>query len=188
MAGLDARARRRRSSTSPRSVGSRPSRRSASTTAPRPRSCTSPARWPSSCRRACGCNGIAPGLVKTDMAKALWEPNEEAIARHTPVGRLGEPADIANVAVFLCSDAASWITGHHARRRRRCHAPGLISRGADWMELDAGDGRHQHRGGRGRRRRRSAGRARSRCWSSRPRRPTGSRCPRTAGSGRRPAA
>jgi NAD(P)-dependent dehydrogenase (short-subunit alcohol dehydrogenase family) len=56
-------------------------------------------------------NAIAPGLVKTDMARALWEPNEEAIARHTPVGRLGEPTDIANAAVFLCSDAASWITG-----------------------------------------------------------------------------
>jgi NAD(P)-dependent dehydrogenase (short-subunit alcohol dehydrogenase family) len=55
--------------------------------------------------------GIAPGLVKTDMARVLWEPNEEAMARHTPVGRLGEPADIANVAAFLCSDAASWMTG-----------------------------------------------------------------------------
>jgi NAD(P)-dependent dehydrogenase (short-subunit alcohol dehydrogenase family) len=55
--------------------------------------------------------GIAPGLVKTDMARALWEPNEEAMARHTPVGRLGEPADIANVAAFLCSPAASWMTG-----------------------------------------------------------------------------
>jgi NAD(P)-dependent dehydrogenase (short-subunit alcohol dehydrogenase family) len=55
--------------------------------------------------------GIAPGLVKTDMAKALWEPNEEAMARHTPVGRLGVPEDIGNVAAFLCSDAASWMTG-----------------------------------------------------------------------------
>jgi NAD(P)-dependent dehydrogenase (short-subunit alcohol dehydrogenase family) len=56
-------------------------------------------------------NAIAPGLVKTDMARALWEPNEEAIARHMPAGRLGEPVDIANAATFLCSDAASWITG-----------------------------------------------------------------------------
>ena len=55
--------------------------------------------------------GIAPGLVKTDMARALWEPHEEAMARHMPVGRLGVPDDIANAAVFLCSDAASWITG-----------------------------------------------------------------------------
>src|SRR5688572_29587538 len=40
-------------------------------------------------------NAIAPGLVKTDMARALWEPNEEAIGRHMPLGRLGEPVDIA---------------------------------------------------------------------------------------------
>jgi len=56
-------------------------------------------------------NAIAPGLVKTDMARALWEPNEEAMARHHPLARLGEPDDIANAAVFLCSDASSWITG-----------------------------------------------------------------------------
>lgn len=56
-------------------------------------------------------NAIAPGLVKTDMARALWEPNEAAMARRMPLARLGEPTDIANAAVFLCSDAASWITG-----------------------------------------------------------------------------
>ena len=56
-------------------------------------------------------NALAPGLVKTDMARVLWQPNEEALARHTPLGRLGEPQDIADAAVFLCSDRASWITG-----------------------------------------------------------------------------
>lgn len=56
-------------------------------------------------------NAIAPGLVKTDMARALWEPNEGAIAAHTPLRRLGEPRDIAAAALFLASDAASWITG-----------------------------------------------------------------------------
>jgi NAD(P)-dependent dehydrogenase (short-subunit alcohol dehydrogenase family) len=56
-------------------------------------------------------NAIAPGLVKTDMARALWEPNEAAIAAHHPLARLGEPEDIGNAAVFLCSDASSWITG-----------------------------------------------------------------------------
>ncbi len=56
-------------------------------------------------------NGIAPGLVKTDFARALWEPNEEATARHVPLKRLGEPDDIARAALFLVSDAASWITG-----------------------------------------------------------------------------
>jgi len=56
-------------------------------------------------------NAIAPGLVKTDMARALWEPNEEAIAAHVPLHRLGEPEDVARAAAFLCSDASSWITG-----------------------------------------------------------------------------
>lgn len=56
-------------------------------------------------------NAICPGLVKTDMARALWESNEEAVASMVPLGRLGEPEDIANAAVFLASDAASWITG-----------------------------------------------------------------------------
>ena len=56
-------------------------------------------------------NAIAPGLVKTDMARALWEPNEEAMARTMPLRRLGEPQDIGRAAAFLCSDAASWITG-----------------------------------------------------------------------------
>ena len=57
-------------------------------------------------------NALAPGLVKTDMARALWEPAEEQIARAVPLRRLGEPADIAAAALFLASDTASWITGH----------------------------------------------------------------------------
>jgi len=57
-------------------------------------------------------NGLAPGLVKTELARALWEPGEESIARRLPLRRLGEPSDIASAALFLCSDAASWITGH----------------------------------------------------------------------------
>jgi NAD(P)-dependent dehydrogenase (short-subunit alcohol dehydrogenase family) len=57
-------------------------------------------------------NAVAPGLVKTDMARALWEPAGERFAAVLPLRRLGEPADIANAVVFLVSDAASWITGH----------------------------------------------------------------------------
>ncbi len=56
-------------------------------------------------------NAIAPALVKTDMARALWEPNEAAMARGHALGRLGEPDDIAGGALFLLSDASSWITG-----------------------------------------------------------------------------
>ena len=56
-------------------------------------------------------NAIAPGLVKTDFARALWEPNEAGIARAMPLHRLGEPEDIAHAALFLASDLASWVTG-----------------------------------------------------------------------------
>lgn len=56
-------------------------------------------------------NAIAPGLVKTYFARALWEKNEEAIARRLPLKRLGEPEDIAGAAVFLASDASAWMTG-----------------------------------------------------------------------------
>jgi NAD(P)-dependent dehydrogenase (short-subunit alcohol dehydrogenase family) len=57
-------------------------------------------------------NALAPGLVKTEFARALWEPGEASIARRLPLRRLGEVDDIAKAALFLCSDAASWITGH----------------------------------------------------------------------------
>jgi NAD(P)-dependent dehydrogenase (short-subunit alcohol dehydrogenase family) len=56
-------------------------------------------------------NAIAPGLVKTDMARALWEPAEAVVAARMPLRRLGEPVDIANAALFLVSDLGSWITG-----------------------------------------------------------------------------
>jgi NAD(P)-dependent dehydrogenase (short-subunit alcohol dehydrogenase family) len=58
-------------------------------------------------------NAISPGLVKTELARALWETNEEAIAARLPLRRLGEVEDIASAALFLASDAASWITGQN---------------------------------------------------------------------------
>jgi NAD(P)-dependent dehydrogenase (short-subunit alcohol dehydrogenase family) len=56
-------------------------------------------------------NAVAPGLVKTHLAKALWEENEEQIATFMPLGRLGEPEDIAKAVVFLSGDTSSWMTG-----------------------------------------------------------------------------
>lgn len=56
-------------------------------------------------------NAICPGLVKTDMARALWEGNEGSVSGLVPLHRLGEPEDIANAALFLASNASSWITG-----------------------------------------------------------------------------
>jgi NAD(P)-dependent dehydrogenase (short-subunit alcohol dehydrogenase family) len=58
-------------------------------------------------------NALAPGLIKTDFARALWQ--DEALAQRriatTPLGRLGEPSDIAGAAVLLASAAGSYITG-----------------------------------------------------------------------------
>lgn len=56
-------------------------------------------------------NAIAPGLVKTDFARALWEQNGDKIAQAWPLKRLGEPEDIAGAALFLASDLSSWMTG-----------------------------------------------------------------------------
>jgi len=58
-------------------------------------------------------NCIAPGLVKTDFARALWDTPEaeRRSSSTTPLRRLGEPDDIAGAAVFLASKAGAWMTG-----------------------------------------------------------------------------
>ncbi len=58
-------------------------------------------------------NAIAPGVVKTDFARALWEDQKvhDATAARTPMRRLGDPDDIAGVAVMLASRAGGWMTG-----------------------------------------------------------------------------
>ena len=58
-------------------------------------------------------NAIAPGLIKTDFAKALWEDDQRRKEREaaTPLRRIGAPRDIGGIAVFLASDAAAFITG-----------------------------------------------------------------------------
>jgi NAD(P)-dependent dehydrogenase (short-subunit alcohol dehydrogenase family) len=56
-------------------------------------------------------NAIAPGLVKTDFARALWEPGGEEQPRPWPLQRIGQPDDIARAALYLCSDLSSWVTG-----------------------------------------------------------------------------
>ncbi len=58
-------------------------------------------------------NCIAPGLVKTDFAKALWENKDLVEARNaaTPLRRIGEPSEIGPVAAFLAAPASSFITG-----------------------------------------------------------------------------
>ncbi len=56
-------------------------------------------------------NAVAPGLVKTHMARALWEPDEAGIAARHPMKRIGMPDDIASATLFFASDASAWITG-----------------------------------------------------------------------------
>lgn len=56
-------------------------------------------------------NAVAPGVVRTQLAQALWEPHEERLAEALPLGRIGEPEDIADAVVFLAGSASRWVTG-----------------------------------------------------------------------------
>lgn len=57
-------------------------------------------------------NAIAPGVIKTELARAVWEVREPVLTRTLPMRRLGTVEDVARAALFLASDASSWITGH----------------------------------------------------------------------------
>lgn len=57
-------------------------------------------------------NGIAPGATRTDALESVLTPAiETSMLAHTPIHRLGEPQDMANAALYLCSPAASWVSG-----------------------------------------------------------------------------
>ena len=58
-------------------------------------------------------NCIAPGLLKPDFAKALWEDEQAVAARNaaTPLRRIGEPEEIAGAVVYLASSASTFMTG-----------------------------------------------------------------------------
>jgi NAD(P)-dependent dehydrogenase (short-subunit alcohol dehydrogenase family) len=56
-------------------------------------------------------NAIAPGIVRTQLARALWEDKEDELNAALPLGRIGEPEDIGKAAAFLAGDNSSWMTG-----------------------------------------------------------------------------
>ena len=56
-------------------------------------------------------NAVAPGIVRTHLARALWENHEEQLNSTLPLGRIGEPDDIADAITFLGGDASRWMTG-----------------------------------------------------------------------------
>jgi 3-oxoacyl-[acyl-carrier protein] reductase len=57
-------------------------------------------------------NAVAPGFIATDMTAKLGEEILQKVRAEIPLGRLGEPQDVADAVLFLASDAASFITGH----------------------------------------------------------------------------
>jgi 3-oxoacyl-[acyl-carrier protein] reductase len=56
-------------------------------------------------------NAIAPGFIETDMTRALTDAQRDTLRAQIPLGRLGQPEDIARAVVFLASDQADYITG-----------------------------------------------------------------------------
>jgi 3-oxoacyl-[acyl-carrier protein] reductase len=56
-------------------------------------------------------NAIAPGFIETDMTAAMTEKAREAVVSGVPMGRVGRAEEVAGAVVFLCSDAAAYVTG-----------------------------------------------------------------------------
>ena len=56
-------------------------------------------------------NSVAPGFIATDMTKDLPEKQTEALLSQIPLGRLGQPEEIASAVAFLVSDKGGYITG-----------------------------------------------------------------------------
>ena len=61
------------------------------------------------------CNAIAPGFIHSDMTDAMPEKARDAISSQIPMKRVGQPQDVAALAVFLAGPGASYITGEVIR-------------------------------------------------------------------------
>ena len=57
-------------------------------------------------------NAVAPGFIATEILKAMPQKLLDAMVEHTPLRRIGQPADVANAYLWLASDQASFVTGH----------------------------------------------------------------------------
>jgi len=68
-------------------------------------------------------NAIAPGFIDTDMTRALAEAQRAALNAQIPLGRLGQPADIAAAVAFLCSTDGAYITGETLHVNGGMHMP-----------------------------------------------------------------
>lgn len=60
-------------------------------------------------------NAIEPGIIRTDLLSSFTDAKFESLRASVPLGRLGEPEDVAGLAVFLASDASSYVTGQTIR-------------------------------------------------------------------------
>lgn len=60
-------------------------------------------------------NSVAPGLIETDMTREAVATRGVAVTAQTPLGRIGQPGDVAGVVAFLASDDARWVTGRTVR-------------------------------------------------------------------------
>ena len=56
-------------------------------------------------------NSVAPGFIDTDMTRALSDTQRESLIQHVPLGKLGQPEDVAAAVTFLASPAAGYVTG-----------------------------------------------------------------------------
>jgi 3-oxoacyl-[acyl-carrier protein] reductase len=73
--------------------------------------------------RAITVNVVAPGFIDTDMTRALGEEQRKALGAQIPLGRLGDPADVAAAVAFLASPEASYITGETLHVNGGMHMP-----------------------------------------------------------------
>lgn len=62
-------------------------------------------------RRNIRVNAVAPGVINTEMGQSIPEENRKVMLTNIPLGRFGEPEEIASVVLFLCSDLSSYVTG-----------------------------------------------------------------------------